>query len=395
MADVRPGTGAAAAATVAVVVLSAAPPWQFRNWQWVALALAVPVVLVGLRSVRSVRDTTGLLTGAGALGALGWSVAVLLMGGAGVPGMTQPPGAPVLALDAAAALAALLLVRDRPGGAPGEVRGVRLLGLALPALSVAALGFRLGAGDAAGGAAAAVAVLVAGCPCALLLLPRLADGPPRIVVAAAHGPGVLRTAGALHVAQGGTAPVGHAVATAAQARHATLPGVSDPDGDPATGLRGVVSELDGPDRVVAHAALAGPPGWLAAHGVSPTEAAARAAARGVEVWCVAWDGVARGWLEMATAPRAGTRRRRTAQVAALVAAALGAATATTGALGPATAGAVPACVALLVLALRALPLPDGSGPPDRGYQRVVCGFAPDRGTHAIGRPPPMTHSPGR
>lgn len=346
------------AAAAAVVALSAVPPWQFRHWQWVALALTVPVVLHGLRGARgrASTDPAVALTAAGAVAALGWSVAVLLAGGAGVPGMTQPAGAPVLALDAAAVLAALLPGRD--DGPP--VRGGRALAALVPVVAVTALGFRSGAGDLAGGAGAAVAVLVAGSPCALLLLPRLGAGPARVVVAAAHGPDVLRTAGALHVAVGGTAPVGRAVADAATARHATLPGVSDPDGDAATGLRGVVSELAGPDRVVAHAALVGPPGWLAAHGVTPTEAATRAADRGAGVWCVAWDGVARGWLELARAPLPGTRRRRLAVTVTLAAAGLGAAAGALGELAPAAAGAVPAGVALLVLALRALPRNDAA-----------------------------------
>ncbi|GAA2560378.1 hypothetical protein [Pseudonocardia hydrocarbonoxydans] len=351
-------------ATAAVVALSAVPPWQFRYWQWVALALTVAVVLHGLlgalRRRSAPADPAVALTAAGALAALGWSVAALLVGGAGEPGMTQPAGSPVLALDAAAVLAALLPLRD--DGPP--VPGVRVLAGLVPVVAVVALGFRFGAGDLADGVGSAVAVLVAGSPCALLLLPRLGAGPPRVVVAAAHGPDVLRTAGALHVAAGGTAPVGRAVVAAARARHSVLPGVSDPDGDAATGLRGVVSELAGPDRVVAHAALAGPPDWLAAHGVAPTEAAGRAAARGAVVPCVAWDGVARGWLELSTAPLPGTRRRRVAVAVTLAAAALGATAAALGTPAPAAAGAVPAGVALLVAALRALPRHDAD---DEGH----------------------------
>lgn len=346
------------AAAAVVVVLSAVPPWQFRNWQWIALALAVPVVLTGLCSVRARPGTAALLTAAGAAAALAWSAWVLVHGGAGATGLVQPAGAPVLALDAAAVLAALLLVRDADadGGAARPVTAVAAL---VAAASVAALGFRLGAGDPVGAFSTAAAVLVAGAPAALLVLPRVPDPTPRVVVAAAHGPGVLRTAGALHTAVGGDGPVGRAVADAAGRRHRTLPGVSDSDGDPATGLRGVLSEFAGPDVVVAHAALAGPPDWLRAHGVEPTAGAAQAHRQGATVWCVAWDGVARGWLELATAPPPGTRRRGLAAAVALGAAALGAVAAAAGALPPANAGALPAGVALLVAAARLLPLPDG------------------------------------
>lgn len=344
------------AAAAVVVVLSAVPPWQFRNWQWIALALAVPVVLAGLRSVRARPGTAGLLTAAGAVAALAWSAWVLVDGGAGVPGLVQPAGAPVLALDAAAVLAVLLLLRDTDAGPARPLTAVAAL---VAAAAVAALGFRLGAGDPVGAVGAAAAVVVAGAPVALLVLPRVPDVAPRVVVAASHGPGVLRAAGALHTAVGGDDPVGRAVADAADRRHRTLPGVSDADGDPVTGLRGVLSEFAAPDVVVAHAVLAGPPDWLREHGVEPTAGAAQADGQGATVWCVAWDGVARGWLELATAPPPGTRRRALAAAVGLGAAALGAVAAAAGALPPANAGALPVGVALLVAAVRLLPLPDG------------------------------------
>ncbi|MBW0088516.1 hypothetical protein I4I73_05400 [Pseudonocardia sp. KRD-184] len=344
------------AAAAAVVVLSAVPPWQFRNWQWIALALAVPVVLAGLRSARARPDTAGLLTAVGTLAALAWSAWVLVDGGAGVPGLVQPAGAPVLALDAAVVLAVLLLLRDTDAGRGRPATAVAAL---VAAAAVAALGFRLGAGDPVGALGTSAAVLVAGAPAALLVLPRVPDPTTRVVVAASHGPGVLRAAGALHTAVGGDDPVGRAVADAAGRRHRSLPGVSDADGDPATGLRGVLSEFAAPDVVVAHAVLTGPPDWLRAHGVEPTAGAAQADGQGATVWCVAWDGVARGWLELATAPPPGTRRRGLAAAVALGAAALGAVAAAAGALPPANAGALPAGVALLVAAVRLLPLPDG------------------------------------
>lgn len=444
---------------VAVVAVSAAPAWQFRNWQWFALAVTAAVVLPALhdpyhspdtalpRAARcgQLRSSVGPVaaagTAAGAVAALAWSVTTLL-GGAGTAGFVQAAGAPVLALDTAAVLGALLLLPPaavHPADAAGRIAA--RLGALVVTTAVAVLGFRLGAGDAAGAGAAAAAVLIAGCPCALLLLPVPAPGPSRLRVRAEHGEGVLRVAAALHACRpephpgpagiddravrgvGGpwpADPVGRAVLATAGRRYATLPGVSDADGDPATGLRGVVSELTD-DVVLAHAVLVGPPQWLSAHGVSPTADALRAVrtsatataapgtpapdgnapcgeapagrstgaaagdaaagdamttaggtpARGA-VWCVAWDGEARGWLELVAVPRPGALRRRVAIAVAVPAAGLGAGAAAAGALSPATAGVLPVAAALLVVALRMLPAPDrtGRGHPDRGYQRV-------------------------
>lgn len=404
-------TGAAA-----VVTVSAAPGLQFRNWQWIALALAVAVVLPALhdryhahlpapdRAATCERDRspagprrgggarpgdqgsphTGVAaagTAAGALAALAWSVTVLL-DGAGAAGFVQAVGAPVLALDTAAVLGYLLLLpRDgRPRGdrESGDPAIPERLGALVLATAVAALGFRLGAGDGSGGAAAAAAVLIAGSPCALLLLPVTAPGPRRLLLRTEHGEGVLRAAAALHAAPPPADgprpadPVGAALLATARRRHPVLPGVSDPDGEPATGLRGVVSELAG-DVVLAHAVLAGPPDWLEAHGVTPTPDAVHAAhgrgtgapgptGRGAgrvrTVWCVAWDGRARGWLELAEAPPPGAWRRRVAIAVTVVAAGLGTGAAAVGTLSPATAGAVPVGAALLVAALRMLPAPD-------------------------------------
>lgn len=385
-ADVR----LAWAGAVAVVAVSAAPAWQFRNWQWFALAVTVAVVLPALAHDRRdphvvapdraapcgrrrspVGRVTAAVTGAGALAALAWSVAALL-DGAGTAGFVQAAAAPALALDTAAVLGALLLLPAVPpsdGATPDRIAA--RLGAMVLVTAVAVLGFRLGAGDAAGALAAAAAVVVAGCPCALLLLPVPARGPSRLRVRAEHGEGVLRAAAALHAPTSGGVdgprpadPVGRAVLAAAGRRYPTLPGVSDADGVPATGLRGVVSELAG-DVVLAHAVLAGPPDWLRAHGVPPRADALRAAERAAgPVWCVAWDGEARGWLELTAARRPGTRRRRVAVAVTAAAAGLGAVAAAAGALAPAAAGAVPVGAALLVVALRMIPAPDG---PRRGH----------------------------
>lgn len=80
-----------------VVVLSMVPAWQFTYWQWIALALAAPVVVWGaapfhratwtnLRHGAASMDT---LISLGTVSALGWSLYALLWGGAGRPGMVH------------------------------------------------------------------------------------------------------------------------------------------------------------------------------------------------------------------------------------------------------------------------------------------------------------------
>lgn len=162
------------------------------------------------------------------------------------------------------------------------------LALLVPVVAVAVLGFHLGRGDGPTAVATAVAVLIAGSPTALLsVLPhRVPDiGPRRFVVAAVPAvddtDDLRRFATALHRAAGD-----HLVDSPEP-----LPGVSDLDGTPGTGLRGITSELDG-DRVVAHAVLVGPPAWLAEHGVAADPAT------GPRALCVAWDGLFRGVLEI-------------------------------------------------------------------------------------------------
>ena len=72
-----------------VVALSMVPAWQFRYWQWIALALAAPVVLWGAwpfhraaaRFARRGEATMDTLVSLGTLAALGWSLYALLFGG--------------------------------------------------------------------------------------------------------------------------------------------------------------------------------------------------------------------------------------------------------------------------------------------------------------------------
>jgi cation transport ATPase len=231
-------------------------------------------------------------------------------------------------VDAAAA--------DRPGLPAPEPHYWVLA--AVVAVSVGALGFRLGGGAPPVAAAlTAAAVLLGGCPVAVLLAPRavLRVGARRarrigvplsaaelnllgrvdtvalrrsrfrtvgeadvrdVVVAAGATPAtVLRLAGA--VERAASHPLARAVAAAA----GPVPDAADLDVVPGRGVRGVVAELVG-GRVVAHAVLAGSPAFLREHDVGlPDDLdAARAAAEaaGPPAVAVAWDGVARGVLEL-------------------------------------------------------------------------------------------------
>jgi Cu+-exporting ATPase len=83
------------ALTVPVIVLSMVPAWQFDRWQWVALALATPVVLWGAwpfhraawANLRHRTATMDTLISLGTLAAYGWSLVALLFGSAGETGM--------------------------------------------------------------------------------------------------------------------------------------------------------------------------------------------------------------------------------------------------------------------------------------------------------------------
>ncbi|RCG29996.1 Cu(2+)-exporting ATPase [Sphaerisporangium album] len=81
--------------SVPVVAMAMIPALQFPGWQWLSLALAVPVVLYGgwpfhratLANLRHAAATMDTLVSIGTLAALGWSVWALLFGTAGTPGM--------------------------------------------------------------------------------------------------------------------------------------------------------------------------------------------------------------------------------------------------------------------------------------------------------------------
>ncbi|OZB82472.1 heavy metal translocating P-type ATPase [Microbacterium sp. 13-71-7] len=86
-----------AALAAPVAVLSMVPVLQFTYWQWLALALAAPVVVWGAWpfhraaaiNARHGAATMDTLISLGVLAAFGWSLYALFFGGAGMSGMTM------------------------------------------------------------------------------------------------------------------------------------------------------------------------------------------------------------------------------------------------------------------------------------------------------------------
>ncbi|MFG2335245.1 heavy metal translocating P-type ATPase [Streptomyces yangpuensis] len=81
-----------------VLVLSMVPALQFRNWQWLCLVLAAPVVVWSawpfhVRAARGLRHsaaTMDTLVSIGVVASFAWSLYALFLGGAGDPGMRMP-----------------------------------------------------------------------------------------------------------------------------------------------------------------------------------------------------------------------------------------------------------------------------------------------------------------
>ncbi|WP_347351953.1 heavy metal translocating P-type ATPase [Intrasporangium sp.] len=134
-----------AALSIPVIVLAMVPALQFRNWQWLSLTLAAPVVVwgawpfhraawVNLRHRTTTMDT---LISMGTLAAFGWSLYALFLGTAGMPGMTHPfeltiargDGAGNIYLEVAAGVTTFILA-----GRYFEARSKRQAGAALRAL---------------------------------------------------------------------------------------------------------------------------------------------------------------------------------------------------------------------------------------------------------------------
>jgi Cu+-exporting ATPase len=139
---------------VPVIALAMVPALQFTYWQWISLTLAAPVVVWGAwpfhraawTNLRHGATTMDTLISGGTIAALGWSLYALLLGTAGVPGMTHPfqftigrtDGAGNIYLEAAAGVTAFALA-----GRYFEARAKRRAGSALRAL------LELGAKDVA------------------------------------------------------------------------------------------------------------------------------------------------------------------------------------------------------------------------------------------------------
>ena len=114
------------ALAVPVVLLGMVPAWQFRDWQWVSLALATPVAVWGawpfhraaLAGARHGAATMDTLISTGVAAAYLWSLYALVSGGAGAT-----------YLEVAAGVTALVLL-----GRQLEARARRRSGAALRAL---------------------------------------------------------------------------------------------------------------------------------------------------------------------------------------------------------------------------------------------------------------------
>ncbi len=140
--------------TAPVLALSMVPALQFTNWQWLAFALAGPVVVYGgwpfhkaaWTNLRHGAATMDTLISMGTLAAFGWSVWALFFGTAGMPGMrhaftlsvARTDGAANIYLEAAAGVTLFILA-----GRFFEARAKRRAGAALRAL------LEMGAKDAA------------------------------------------------------------------------------------------------------------------------------------------------------------------------------------------------------------------------------------------------------
>ncbi|WP_396126382.1 heavy metal translocating P-type ATPase [Cellulomonas sp. NS3] len=98
-ADLRRRLVMAAVLSLPVLVLSMIPATQFRGWQWVVAALALPVATwaawpfhrAAAKAARHGASTMDTLVSIGIVAATGWSLWALLLGGAGTLGMRMEP----------------------------------------------------------------------------------------------------------------------------------------------------------------------------------------------------------------------------------------------------------------------------------------------------------------
>ncbi len=143
-----------AALSVPVVAMAMVPALQFTYWQWISLVLGAPVVVwaawpfhrAAWANLRHGAATMDTLISMGVLAAFAWSLYALLLGSAGLPGMTHPfvltitpgDGASHVYLEVAAGVTTFILA-----GRFFESRAKRRAGAALRAL------MELGAKDVA------------------------------------------------------------------------------------------------------------------------------------------------------------------------------------------------------------------------------------------------------
>lgn len=144
-AELRVRLIVSAVLSIPVMVVSMAPPLQFPGWQWVALAMTLPVVFwcglpfhratwANLKHGATSMDT---LISMGSLAALGWSVWALLFGHAGMIGMRHAVHLTLARGDAGSTIyleAACALVTFILAGRFIEARSRREAGSALTAL---------------------------------------------------------------------------------------------------------------------------------------------------------------------------------------------------------------------------------------------------------------------
>ncbi len=130
---------------VPVIAMAMIPAVQFRNWQWLSLTLAAPVVVWGAwpfhraaaTNLRHRAATMDTLVSLGVLAAFSWSLYALFVGDAGMAGMKMPfsltaghiAGRDEIYLEAASGVTVFLLA-----GRYFEARAKRRSGAALEAL---------------------------------------------------------------------------------------------------------------------------------------------------------------------------------------------------------------------------------------------------------------------
>jgi Cu+-exporting ATPase len=134
------------ALSLPVVVTAMVPVLQFPYWQWVSMALTLPVVVWGAEpfhraawtNLRHGAASMDTLVSVGSLAAFGWSLYALLLGGAGRPGFTHPfhfalawsDGSAQIYLEVAAGVITFVLA-----GRYAEAKARRRSGEALRALA--------------------------------------------------------------------------------------------------------------------------------------------------------------------------------------------------------------------------------------------------------------------